>query len=326
MKPIIVTSGEPAGIGPDICLSITQTKVPAVILADVNMLRERQALLSSSSALIDYQGESTEEMEHSKLYVIHSPVTSPVMPGVIDAQNSCYVLRLIETATSLCLKKKMSAMVTAPVHKAVINDAGFTFTGHTEYLADLCDCKKVVMMLACDKMRVALVTTHLPLSKVSQSLTQSLLKEVIQIVDHSMRDYFRISQPDLVISGLNPHAGENGYLGREEIEVIKPVINELLSEGFHLSGPVPADTLFCSPEFSQADAYITMYHDQGLPVIKYAGFHQTANVTLGLPLIRTSVDHGTALSLAGSGKANPDSLIYALDYAWNLAQNNQKRT
>lgn len=326
MKPIIVTSGEPAGVGPDICLALTSTDVPVVVLGDIDLLNDRKHLLSYNVDLAPYQGESVKEMDNSKLYVLHQPVSSRVIPGGVDTANSGYVLRLIETAVSLCMQGKMSAMVTAPVHKAVINEAGIAFTGHTEYLADLCSVKKVVMMLACDKMRVALATTHLPLAKVSNALTEPLLTEVIQIVHKAMQDYFNIKRPHIVVSGLNPHAGENGYLGCEEIEVIEPVITHLSSKGLHLSGPIPADTLFCSPEFSKADVYLTMYHDQGLPVVKYAGFHQTVNVTLGLPIIRTSVDHGTALSLAGTGKAKPDSLIYATQYAWKLTQVNQKET
>lgn len=324
MKPIVVTSGEPAGIGPDICLSLGQARIPAVVLVDMDMLTKRQRLLKKHLDLVAYQGESAEEMDITKVYVLHHPVSKPVTPGVLDSNNSSYVLHLIETATSLCLQDKMSAMVTSPIHKAVINDAGISFSGHTEYLADLCMVDKVVMMLACDKMRVALATTHLPLAKVSQALTQSVLTEVIGIIDKSMREKFQIKKPYIVVSGLNPHAGEQGYLGHEEIDVIEPVIAQLKAKGYHLSGPVSADTLFCSPEFAKADVYLTMYHDQGLPVVKYAGFHHTTNVTLGLPIIRTSVDHGTALSLAGTGKAKADSLIYAARYAWKLVQNNHK--
>ncbi len=325
MKPIVVTSGDPAGIGPDICLALNQANVPVVVIADMDMLAARKQRLGKQVATIPYQGESAEDMDKTKLYVLHQSVSAPVRPGILDQANSGYVLGLIETAANLCLQGEMSAMVTSPVHKAVINDAGIFFSGHTEYLAELCKVNKVVMMLACENMRVALVTTHLPLANVPKALTPSLITEIIEIVDKSMRDYFQINKPCIVVSGLNPHAGEQGYLGREEIEVIEPVISQLKAKGLNLFGPVPADTLFCSPEYAEADVFIAMYHDQGLPVVKYAGFHKTVNITLGLPIIRTSVDHGTALQLAGTGKAKADSLIYAAHYAWKLAQLNFKR-
>jgi 4-hydroxythreonine-4-phosphate dehydrogenase len=298
--------------------------LPVVVLADMDLLNARKQQLNINVDLMPYQGESIDEMDPKKLYVYHQAVSAKVTPGVLEPANSGYVLRLIETAAALCMQDQMSAMVTAPVHKAIINEAGIDFTGHTEYLANLCSTEQVVMMLACETMRVALVTTHLPLAKVAKAITPSLLTNVIEIIDKAMRELFSIEKPMIVLSGLNPHAGENGYLGREEIDVIEPVIQQLSAKGLHLSGPIPADTLFCTPEYANADVYLTMYHDQGLPVIKYAGFHHTANVTLGLPIIRTSVDHGTALPLAGTGKASPDSLIYATQYAWKLVQARRK--
>ncbi len=240
------------------------------------------------------------------------------IPGHLNVANAPYVLATLESALTYCLNQKTSALVTGPVHKAIINDAGVPFSGHTEWFANRTKTQRVVMMLATSQLRVALVTTHLPLREVPDAITQASLREVIQITLKDLQHKFGIHQPRLLVCGLNPHAGESGHLGKEEIDVISPVIEELKKEGFRLNGPVPADTAFTPEQLEKADAVLAMYHDQGLPVLKHQGFGDAVNITLGLPVIRTSVDHGTALDLAGSGKANPGSLMAAIKYAGHI--------
>lgn len=254
------------------------------------------------------------------LDILHVPLCVASRPGQLDPDNSPYVLQLLDRALAGCRSGEFAAMVTAPVHKGVINDAGIPFTGHTEYLAEQTHTPHVVMMLAGGGLRVALATIHLPLKAVSSALTQESLAQTLRILHADMGSKYAIDEPRILVTGLNPHAGEGGYLGREEIEVITPVLERLRAEGMTLIGPLPADTLFTPPILSQGDCVLAMYHDQGLPVLKYASFGQGINVTLGLPIIRTSVDHGTALELAGSGRADPGSLFVAVEQAIEMAR------
>lgn len=319
MIPFLVTSGEPAGIGPDLCLSLADLPYPLVVLGDKSVLKDRAALLGLNMDMVDY--EPTKPWIHRPhvLTVWHSPSAAPVVPGKPNPENAAYVLKLLTLATDACLQGKAKALITAPIHKEVINQAGIAFTGHTEFLADYCQQNLVVMMLACSKMKVALVTTHLPLRQVADAVTEALLIRTITLTHGAMRKDFGVPQAKIAVAGLNPHAGEGGYLGAEEEEVIIPALRRLKSLGIDVHGPFPADTLFSEEHCSTYDVFVTMYHDQGLPVLKYADFAHAVNVSLGLPIIRTSVDHGTALSLAGTGKASPSSLIAAVALAEKMA-------
>lgn len=303
---IAVTSGEPAGIGPDICLALTERRCEArlIVLADQTLLAERAKLLHRSA---------------SDLPVHHIALGARCNAGQLDAANSPYVLRLLDEAIDGCLSGRYAAMVTAPVQKSVINDAGIPFTGHTEYLAQRA-ASDVVMMLAGGGLRVALATTHLAIKDVSGALTGDVLSRAIRIIDTDLRRRFGLAHPRILVAGLNPHAGESGYLGREEIEVISPVLEALRTEGLDVRGPLPADTLFTPHQLADADCALAMYHDQGLPVLKYASFGRGVNITLGLPFVRTSVDHGTALDLAGTGKADPGSLFEAIETAIEMVR------
>ncbi len=316
---IALTAGEPAGIGPDLAVALSQRALPCrlSVLGDAEVLAARASRLGIPLTLDT--GEAIPPHRPGHLHVRHIPVATPVTPGVLDPHNSAHVLALLDAALAGCQHGAYHAMVTAPVHKGVINDAGFTFTGHTEYLADHSGTPRVVMMLAGGGLRVALATTHLPLAAVASAITPPLLVEVIRILDADLKQKFGIAQPRIAVAGLNPHAGESGHLGREEIEVIEPVLDFLRSEGLTLIGPLPADTLFSRIRQEPVDAVLAMYHDQGLPVLKYASFGEGVNVTLGLPFIRTSVDHGTALDLAGTGRAEVGSLIAAIDLAIQLS-------
>ena len=320
MSPLLITSGEPVGIGPDVCLHLTGHPVPLVVLGDIDVLSARAEQCQLTINFRTYLSPETVIPEQGTLYVWHVPVNAPVVPGHLDPKNSDYVLRMLDLGIAACLSKQFSALVTAPINKAVMNEAGMSFSGHTEYLAKACGVDKVVMLLLCDAMRVALVTTHIPLANVAKSITFERVHSVIEQVYTGMQTQFGLSNPRLWVAGLNPHAGEAGHLGREEIEVITPVIASFQKQGYHVHGPVPADTLFTPPYLQQADAIIAMYHDQGLSVLKYAGFGHAVNMTLGLPFIRTSVDHGTALAVAGTGKASSSSLFAAVDLAFKLAQ------
>jgi 4-hydroxythreonine-4-phosphate dehydrogenase len=326
---IAITAGEPAGIGPDLCVLLARKPVNAqiIIVADRDMLLARAAQIGialniqpfSDSARKAHCGDGT-------LTVLHIPVNSPSIAGELNAKNSEYVLETLRTAASSCVSRQQKtnlfdAMVTAPVHKGIINDAGICFSGHTEFLAELTDTKQVVMMLVGGGMRVALATTHLPLKDVPQAITRSSLETTIRILHHDLVSKFGIANPRILVAGLNPHAGEDGYLGREEIEIINPVLEKLRAEGMNLVGALPADTLFAKHHLSKADAVLAMYHDQGLPVLKHASFGEGVNVTLGLPIIRTSVDHGTALDLAGTGNIEIGSLLAAIELAIALANN-----
>lgn len=320
---IAVTSGEPAGIGPELCLRLNELTVDArlVLLADRVLLRQRAAALGLDVALRDYRpGQAAQS---GVLDVLHVPLIRPAQPGRLDPANGTYVLALLDRALAGCRSGEFAAMVTAPVHKGVINDAGVAFTGHTEYLAERTATPRVVMMLAGDTehgpLRVALATTHLPLKAVPAAITSAMLEQVLRILHADLREKYGLAQPRILVAGLNPHAGEGGYLGREEIEIIAPLLDKLRGEGMRLSGPHPADTMFTPPVLAGGDAVLAMYHDQGLTALKYATFGHGINVTLGLPIIRTSVDHGTALELAGSGRADPGSLFAAVAEAARMA-------
>ena len=330
---IAITAGEPAGIGPDLCALLAHKSLNAqiVVIADSGLLQERAAQIKVPLHIVPF-AESTVQPHagNGTLTVLHHAASRAVSPGKLDKHNSQYVLETLKTAALGCMtdqnqKRLFDAMVTAPVHKGVINDAGIAFSGHTEFLAELTGTEQVVMMLVGGGMRVALATTHLPLKDVPAAITQSSLETTIRILHHDLVTKFGIASPRILVAGLNPHAGEDGYLGREEIEVINPVLQRLRCEGMHLIGALPADTLFAKHHLSQADAVLAMYHDQGLPVLKHASFGEGVNVTLGLPIIRTSVDHGTALDLAGTGKIEIGSLLAAIDLAIQLAEKQLSR-
>jgi 4-hydroxythreonine-4-phosphate dehydrogenase len=330
---IVVTSGEPAGVGPELCLRLAHVDCGArlIVLADRDLLAKRARLLRVPIALRDYQPDAPLPPPGA-LEVRHHPLSAPSAPGKLNAANSAYVIRLLDDAIDGCLSGEFAAMITAPIHKGVINEAkifgGATFTGHTEYLAERAHAPKVVMMLAGEtpqghadgQLRVALATTHLPLKAVAAAITPESLASILRILHRELRAKYGLAAPRILVSGLNPHAGEGGHLGREEIDIIIPTLEKLRNEGMTLIGPLPADTLFTPPMLAQGDAVLAMHHDQGLAPLKYATFGKGVNITLGLPFIRTSVDHGTALDLAGSGKANPGSLLAALREAARMRQ------
>ena len=306
------TTGEPAGIGPDLIAALLDLELDAelVLIGDRDLLNDRVTSLST---------------DHPSLTIEHVPLHVPAVAGQLDSRNSSYVLSCLDRAITGCQKGEFDAITTGPVHKGIINDAGIAFTGHTEYLADKTNTSLAVMMLATQDLKVALVTTHLPLSKVSKAITPQRLTQTLTVIDNDLRRHFGLTQPRILVCGLNPHAGENGHLGREEIEIISPALEALRNNGIEITGPVPADTAFLPAQLANHDVVVAMYHDQGLPVIKHTGFEQAVNVTLGLPIIRTSVDHGTALELAGTGQADASSLIAALRLARDLAgQSNRK--
>ncbi len=321
MLPLYVTSGEPAGIGPDICLSLANRvdERPIVVLADLNLLQQRAAMLNLEVELIEYTGQQ-QSSAVGQLYVEHVPVNEPVIEGELNPNNSAYVLEQLRRSADYAMSGQSVGVATAPVQKSVINDAGIAFSGHTEYYQEFAGVARVVMMLATKTLRVALATTHLPLRAVADAITAERLHQVIDILLHDLKTKFKISQPKVLVCGLNPHAGEGGYLGMEEIEVINPVLESYRAQGMDLSLSLPADTLFTPENLKDADAVLAMYHDQGLPVLKSQGFGEAINITLGLPFIRTSVDHGTALSLAGTGQAKSSSLNVAVDLALDLAR------
>jgi 4-hydroxythreonine-4-phosphate dehydrogenase len=314
---IAVTPGEPAGIGPDIAVQLLARELPArvVFVADPALLRERARLLGAEVDLPLFESPSATD----RFSVQPVPLCRPATPGRPDIANASYVLDTLRLAAGGCLRGPFQALVTGPVHKGVINDASIPFTGHTEFLADLTRAPQVVMMLVGGGMRVALATTHLPLRAVPDFLNREGLERVLRVLHDDLVRKFALPNPRILVAGLNPHAGESGHLGKEEIDVIEPVLHALRAAGMHLEGPLPADTLFQPERLSRCDAVLAMYHDQGLPVLKHASFGTGINVTLGLPLIRTSVDHGTALDLAGTGQARPDSLIEAITLAADLA-------
>ncbi|MBT8147092.1 MAG: 4-hydroxythreonine-4-phosphate dehydrogenase PdxA [Gammaproteobacteria bacterium] len=324
IQRLVITPGEPAGIGPDICIKVAQ-RPPAntelVVAADPQLMRQRAELLGMRLELkaLDLNAER-QASAAGQLGIVPVSLRAPCEAGKTDPANAPYVLETLRTAVQLCQQQICDGLVTGPVHKAVINEAGVPFTGHTEFLAELCEQPLTVMMLATEGLRVALATTHLPLAEVPKAITTELLAEIITILDTDLRSKFGIEEPRILVCGLNPHAGEGGHLGREEIEIIEPVLESLRARGIRLQGPLPADTLFTDKYLENADAVLSMYHDQGLPVLKFKGFGRASNITLGLPIVRTSVDHGTALDLAGSGDADCGSLYNAIETALLMAQ------
>lgn len=324
-----MTVGEPAGIGPDLVLRLAGPRPEArvVVLADKHLLVDRAGRLGLDVRLLDYAaGAVPPALGAGALEVLHVPLAQPVRPGVLDTANASWVLRLLDRAIAGCRGGEFAAMVTAPVHKGIINQSGVPFTGHTEYLAAQTGTSKVVMMLVGGRpihLRVALVTTHLPLSAVPAAITAHEVEQTLRIVHQDLQKKWGIAAPRILVAGLNPHAGEGGVLGREEQTVIGPVLERLRAEGLDVQGPLPADTLFTPRALAGSDAQVAMYHDQGLAVLKHASFGAGVNVTLGLPIIRTSVDHGTALELAGTGQADPGSLFEAVTLAAELAGRTQ---
>ncbi len=321
-RRLALTPGEPAGIGPDLAIMLAQGERPdeIVAIADPELLEARAKQLGLPLKLRELDSSRPPSAQRAgELIVAPIPLRSPVTAGTLNPSNSAYVLQTLDFAIAGCQAETFQALVTGPVHKGVINDAGIAFSGHTEYLADKTGTPRVVMMLATEGLRVALATTHIPLKDVADALNESLLTQVLDILHGDLQRDFGIPAPRILVCGLNPHAGEGGHLGREELDLIEPVLEKQRARGQNLIGPLPADTLFTPKHLDRADAVLAMYHDQGLPVLKYKGFGRAVNVTLGLPIIRTSVDHGTALDLAGTGQIDAGSLQTALDYARNMA-------
>ncbi|TKY83443.1 4-hydroxythreonine-4-phosphate dehydrogenase PdxA [Pectobacterium polonicum] len=324
---VVITPGEPAGIGPDLVIALAQQAWPVelVCCADPELLFMRALQLSMPLTLRDYQpGQPAQPQQAGSLTVLPIATPATVIAGQLNVANSAYVVETLARACDGCLNGEFAALITGPVHKGIINDAGVPFSGHTEFFADRSSCDRVVMMLATEELRVALATTHLPLAAVSAAITRQSLHEVITILHHDLQTKFGITQPQIYVCGLNPHAGEGGHMGREELDVINPALDELRQQGITLIGPLPADTLFQPKYLQHADAVLAMYHDQGLPVLKYQGFGRAVNITLGLPFIRTSVDHGTALELAATGSAEPGSFITALNLAIKMIKNSNE--
>ncbi|MBE7928340.1 4-hydroxythreonine-4-phosphate dehydrogenase PdxA [Pseudomonas saudiphocaensis] len=321
--PFVVTPGEPAGIGPDLCLLMAREAQPhtLIAIASLELLKSRAELLGLDIQLLPVQPDAWPQTPApaGSLYVWDTPLKAPAEAGRLDPDNGPYVLETLTRAGRGCLNGTFAGMITAPVHKGVINEAGIPFSGHTEFLAELTHTEQVVMMLATRGLRVALVTTHLPLKDVASAITAERLERVTRILHADLVGKFGIARPRILVCGLNPHAGEGGHLGREEIEIIEPALARLRDEGIELIGPLPADTLFTPKNLEHCDAVLAMYHDQGLPVLKYKGFGAAVNVTLGLPIVRTSVDHGTALDLAGTGQIDTGSLQVALETAYQMS-------
>jgi len=320
-RPIALTCGESAGIGPDLCLAAAQQArdYPLVCLADLSLLQERSRALGVSCQFSEYRESLEPPRTAGAVSVLHLPLAHRAVCGQLDPRNAHATLQLIDRAVDGCRSGEFAAMVTAPVQKSVINEAGIAFTGHTEYIAARCQVPQAVMLLIAGRLRVALATTHLPLRAVPAAITQERLLAVLQILSHDLRRRFGIAQPRIAVCGLNPHAGESGHLGNEEQLVITPALAAARALGLEVLGPFPADTLFVPRNLEPFDAVLAMYHDQGLPVLKHAGFGAAVNMTLGLPIIRTSVDHGTALDLAGSGRAEAGSLLAAIELAATLS-------
>jgi 4-hydroxythreonine-4-phosphate dehydrogenase len=317
-RPVLaITSGEPAGVGPELCAQLASRawRARLVVLGDIGLVRERAAGVAEVRPF--KRGVPAPE---GVVEVLHVPLGAPAVPGRLDVANAPYVLALLDRALDGCRGGEFAGVVTAPVHKGVINDGGVPFSGHTEYFAERTGTPRVVMMLVGGGLRVALATTHLPLAAVPAAITREVLEDTLRILHADLVGRFGLAAPRILVAGLNPHAGEGGHMGREEIDVIAPVLDKLRSAGMCLVGPLPADTLFVPHTLAQGDAVLAMYHDQGLPVLKHASFGGGVNVTLGLPIIRTSVDHGTALDLAGTGRADPGSLFAAVELATGMAE------
>lgn len=324
LQRILITPGEPAGIGPDIVIQIAQHQWPVelCVIADPNLFLQRAQQINLPLTLEKCDINSPPQLlpPHT-LNIVPIKCKTSVAAGQLNPANASYVRDTLAEAAKLCLAKYASAVVTAPVHKGVMNDGGIVFTGHTEFFAEYCGLTRTVMLFVVGKaLKVALVTTHLPLAKVPQAITKNALKETISILSHALKQQFKIPKPRILVCGLNPHAGEGGHLGREEIDIISPSIKELYQQGENVIGPLPADTIFTPQYLAEADAIVAMYHDQALSVVKYAGFGEAVNVTLGLPFVRTSVDHGTALNIAGSKQADASSLMKAIELAIELCK------
>lgn len=323
IQRIAITPGEPAGIGPDICIQVAQqppANTELVVFADLFLMQDRAAQLGLPLKISIFQADRPASVTGpGELSVVPVPLQVPCQAGVTNTANAAYVLETLKRAVVMCQNDTCAALVTGPVNKAVINDSGVSFSGHTEFLAELCQRELTVMMLATKGLRVALATTHLPLLEVPGAITSQRLTRIINILDEDLRLKFGIARPRILVCGLNPHAGEGGHLGKEEIDIIEPVLESLRKKPMDLVGPLPADTLFTKKNLKHADAVLAMYHDQGLPVLKYKGFGKASNITLGLPIIRTSVDHGTALELAGKGTASAGSLYHAIETATIMA-------
>ncbi|AWL10944.1 4-hydroxythreonine-4-phosphate dehydrogenase [Saliniradius amylolyticus] len=319
---IAVTPGEPAGVGPDLLIQLIQQQWRAqlVAFADPAMLQARASQLGLPLELLPYKSEQRQPARPGQLYIHPISGSSPVTAGKLDAGNGHYVVQTLEQACKKNLSGEFDAVVTGPVHKGIINEAGISFSGHTEFFAQQSNISDVVMMLATEGLRVVLATTHIPLAYVAKAITRERLNRVLTIVHEDLKTKFGIDNPKIYVCGLNPHAGEGGHLGSEEIDIIEPALDELRQQGLNLTGPLPADTIFQPKYLEQADAILAMYHDQGLPVLKYKGFGAAVNITLGLPFIRTSVDHGTALDLAGTGQADTGSFSIALNKAIEMAE------
>ncbi len=337
--PLIITAGEPAGIGAEL---IARSLLPGsscnndssaakLVLADAGLIQRAASMLGNNKSDIEskfriyesFSGYQQADIPSSQAAILHIPMQVKETPGELNVQNSQYVLATIEAASRLCLSGAVAGLVTGPIHKGIINSSlvgeNRIFSGHTEYLAALAEVNKVVMMLATESFRVALVTTHLALKDVAAAITRPALEETLQTLQRELQNTFNIPSPRIIVCGLNPHAGEDGYLGMEEIEIISPVLEKCRQQGMNLFGPLPADTAFTQENIAACDAVLAMYHDQGLPVLKHAGFGKAINITLGLPYIRTSVDHGTALDIAGHKQANPSSMQLAISTASKLA-------
>ncbi len=327
-KPrLLITSGEPAGIGPDLIIKLSQIEhhYDLTVIADPDLLLERAKLLSLPLDIISVSNSNTSQnlQNNKSLKVLPVKLNTASSPGELNINNAGYVLETLNLACDGCLSKNFDAVITTPIQKSVINDAGITFSGHTEYFAERCDDAFPVMLLTCPECRVALVTTHLALREVADAITTERVEKTIRIVIDEMSSRFGIKKPAIAVCGLNPHAGEGGHLGTEEMAIINPVINDFVKRGYDVSGSFPADTAFRQEQRQKTDVFICMYHDQGLPVLKTLGFGEAVNITLGLPIIRTSVDHGTALELAGTGKAQCDSLLAAIEMANNMVTHRQ---
>lgn len=320
-KRIAVTPGEPAGIGPDLIAQLAQQRWPAqlVVFADGDVLKQRADSLGLPLELLPFDEADKTIQQPGQLFIQHIEADAPVVAGQLNSENGRYVVETLRQACHGNMQDAFHAVVTGPVHKGIINQAGISFSGHTEFFAYESNTQDVVMMLATEGLRVVLATTHIPLAYVSKAITRDRLHKVLHIVNTDLKLKFGIVSPHIFVCGLNPHAGENGHLGREELDVIIPALEELRAEGLQITGPLPADTMFQPKYMEQADAVLAMYHDQGLPVLKYKGFGRSVNITLGLPFIRTSVDHGTALDLAGTGKADTGSFRLALNTAIDIA-------
>lgn len=322
---LAITPGEPAGVGPDLIITLAQQQWQAmlVVFANAALMRTRANALNTPLTLLPYDASCTDIQPAGSLYIVDIPLQDEVIAGQLNPTNSQYVLDTLHQACQMNLNGEFQALVTGPVHKGVINEAGIPFSGHTEFFAQQSNTPEVVMMLATEGLRVTLATTHIPVTAVSAAITQPKLDKVVRIIEHDLRTKFGIAQPHIFVCGLNPHAGEDGHIGREEIDTIIPALKALRQDGITLTGPLPADTIFNPKYLQQADTVLAMYHDQGLPVLKYKGFGQAVNITLGLPFIRTSVDHGTALDLAATGQADVGSFSIAIKEAISLAKSTQ---